>query len=111
VGTDAVFGFGAWRYEQAQYPDGETSTWINIPRFGVDQRFQGARDPQGRSCAGLLYATLEADALAGPDSHDQMRIQLFCHIDNQRGLAFWRKRGFTLLGLSKGTKVYFQLVR
>lgn len=107
-----VFGFGIWTYARIVFSDDPLpQTAIRIPWFGVDRRFHGATNGQGHSCAGMLYATLEADARDAPHSHEDMLIELFCDERNVRGLAFWRSRGFRDIGTAEGSTRFRRLIR
>lgn len=97
--SGGLFGFGAWRHESILWAAGTPSRpAIRIQWFGVDRRFHGAEDGAGRKCAGLLYATVEADARNHEESNESMLLELFCDESNQRGLAFWERRGYQKVG-------------
>jgi hypothetical protein len=40
-----------------------------------------------------------------------MFIELFCDRDNERGMAFWQKMGFSDIGNSEGNDKYRRFVR
>ena len=91
-----LYGYGAWAHARANF-EGQAQSVIRIPRFGVDRRFKGSVDSEGNKCAGTLYATLEEHARSHEDSSEAMLIELFCDERNERGLRFWRARGFRYL--------------
>lgn len=98
-GRDDVFGFGAWKHTHVDLPQLDAPIpVIRIVYFGVDRRFQGARDPQTeKSWAGRLYATVESAARAHPQSTAGMRIELYCDHRNDGGIGFWQSRGFVIV--------------
>jgi hypothetical protein len=97
-GTDDLFGFGVWRHMEVTWPDGSPGRVIRVPWFGVQTEHQGAVDAAGNKCAGVLYSTLEADALQHENSEPDMLVELFCDARNERGLRFWSRRGFIDIG-------------
>jgi hypothetical protein len=114
--TDDIFGFGCWKHTVVELPQRpEPLRVIRICYFGVDRRFQGAREPAtGQSWAGRLYSTLETVARSHPDSDPSMPAELYCDHRNAQGLAFWQsgRRGFKIVdpdSLAGGA--YLQLVR
>jgi hypothetical protein len=70
---------------------------IEIEWFGVHSEYQGEKDDEGRSVAGLIYATVEGSALAHPESQDDMPFTLACDVDNKHGQGFWGSRGYRLI--------------
>lgn len=102
-GAESIFGFGCWKHSHTELPQrAEPIPVIRIPYFGVDVRYQGARDAEGHSWAGRLYRTLEEDAKAHVASSPGMPIELFCESRNERGLRFWGARGFQVVGHAYG---------
>jgi hypothetical protein len=110
--SDGLFGFGVWTHAEAVWPgEDETQTVIRVPWFGVTRELQGARTSQGHSCAGVLYATVEADAVGHAGSVPGMPVELFCDERNERGLRFWARRGFIEIGTADGAEHLKRLVR
>jgi ribosomal protein S18 acetylase RimI-like enzyme len=72
--------------------------------FGIDRPYQGARLPGGTKVADALYATLENDALSHADSSREMAIDLMCETENARGITFWQRQGFGILGQIDGKR-------
>ncbi len=117
LGFDAdnenVVGYGTWTHVEA-FGTHPIERHIEIAWFGVDTRYQGQKDDDGRSLAGLLYATVEQDALEHPDSSPAMPFTLACHVDNDRGLAFWERRGYHVIPdpkLRVEDEIYYRMVR
>jgi hypothetical protein len=52
--------------------------------------------------AAVLYATLETDAVTDEGSTPDMQLELFCHRDNGRGIAFWERMGYTVIESETG---------
>jgi ribosomal protein S18 acetylase RimI-like enzyme len=98
MSDDDMVGFGCWKHRTRD--DGERV--IVIAYLALDQQFFGAVLPGGTKIADALYATLEADALADPNSTADMPIDLFCDTENARGITFWRRQGFEILGQTNG---------
>ena len=96
VETEELAGFGTWkiRRDVLLADQEEPASVIDVPFFGLDQRFHGEVDHEGRKLAGRLFATIEAVARMSPDVGDDMPMHLVCDVRNDRGLAFWRGRGF-----------------
>ena len=90
---EELFGYGAWNHRDVTL-DGDQARIIFVPWFGIQQECRGARTPSGEHAAGVLYATVEHDASTHSESVPDMPIMLDCHVDNDRGLAFWESRGF-----------------
>jgi len=68
----------------------------------------------GRSGADVLYATVEEDALDHPDTSEEMQFELFCDTKNTRGLRFWQRQGYVVIGTSDGNAradQYFRMRR
>lgn len=86
-------GYGTWQHVHALGPL-IVERHIEIAWFGIDVRYQGRTDQSGYSLAGRLYATIESAALAHASSSADMPFTLVCHVDNQRGLAFWHRQGY-----------------
>ncbi len=99
--TDTIVGFGAWKHVVSSLP-GDDQRVIRVPYFGVDAHFQGEHIESGESCADTLYSSLEADAVSHPDSSPEMQIELFCDTENERGLRFWSRQGFQVIGTADG---------
>lgn len=104
VGSTEVFGFGAWRYAGTRWDEGkpppgwEETVLMRMSMFGVDRRFRGATDAAGTKLSERLYASVEADALAGDRSREGMFMELMCERENVHGLRFWRRMGYEDLG-------------
>lgn len=93
-----LHGFGTWKIRQDVRRAGheELLTVIDIPSFGVQTRFQRERDPEGRSLAGILYATVESEARRHELATPQTLVHLVCDERNELGRRFWDKRGFQI---------------
>ncbi len=89
-----LFGYGTWKHREMRIEGDDESHAIFIHWFGTQERFRGAKLDSGELGAGVLYATLEADARGHADSAADTPILLDCHVDNGRALAFWESRGF-----------------
>lgn len=97
-GADDVFGYGAWKATRVELPQrDEPVPVIRVCYFGVDSRFQGARDPDGRSWAGRLYATVEQRARSASPEAGAMPLELYCHQENAVGRRFWESRGYRIV--------------
>ncbi len=82
--------------------------------MGVHSDYQGLSDEAGYSVAGRLYATVENDARHHQDSNPKMPFTLTCHVENERGLRFWRRRGYEIIPdpqLELEDEIYYRLVR
>lgn len=80
-------------FVEAEFTDGKRNV-IRVPRFGLDQRFQGTSDDDGHKCADRLYAALEQDALGAAEGSAERFVELFCDSENERGVRFWGSQGF-----------------
>jgi hypothetical protein len=108
--ADLLAGYGTWAYVDVV----GRGRQIEIAWFGVDTRYQAREDENGHKVAGLIYATVEAAALADPDSAADTPLTLACHVDNARGLQFWRRRGYHLIedaDLQIEKNLYYRMVR
>ena len=91
-----------------------TRRHIEIVWFGVDRAYQGRRDNAGNRVADSIYATVEAAALADMRSSEDMPFTLVCHIENARGLGFWKSHGYQVLPDPKTQvedNIYYRMVR
>jgi hypothetical protein len=96
---DAVVGFGTWEHVKS-FGTQPIDTHIEVAWFGVSSAYKGVVDDEGTKAADLLYATLEATALAHEESGGggDMPFTLTCDVDNIRGRRFWESQGFRLVG-------------
>lgn len=106
-------GYGTWAHVEGITP-AATARHIEIEWFGIDIAYQGRKDDQGRSVAGVVYASVEAVARAHAESTEDMPLTLTCHVNNDRGLRFWESRGYRLIPVphaqvEKGR--YYRMVR
>jgi hypothetical protein len=106
-----IFGFGCWKPIRTQLDDDQSpQDAIRIPFFGVGTQYQGERNEPGHSTADDLYATVESDMRREVEG-DRI-IELFCVEQNERGLRFWNRQGFTDIGKFPFQSVsYRRLVR
>lgn len=113
--TDAreLHGFGTWKIRPDLKRLGqEPLTVIDIPYFGVQRQFHGARDSEGRSVAGRLYATIEAVARMHPLATPDMLVHLVCDVRNETGFRFWQRQGFRMAEqLDFGRVSYWRMFR
>jgi GNAT superfamily N-acetyltransferase len=111
-GTEDIYGFGAWKHTHAEH-EGERIPVIRVAYFGVDTRYQGARDAAtNQSWTGRLYATLEQQARTHPQSTSDMRFELYCDHRNEDGLEFWQSRGYQIVHPAQlVAEKYLQLLR
>jgi ribosomal protein S18 acetylase RimI-like enzyme len=108
-----LVGYGTWGHVEA-FGVAVQPRHIEIAWFGVHTDYQGVRDEHHPTVAGLLYSTVEAAAKADPGSSDDMPLTLVCHVENERGLRFWRRRGYEVIPdpkLAIEDDVYFRMVR
>jgi hypothetical protein len=57
---------------------------------------------------------VEDDARNHQDSTAVMPFTLTCHVDNDRGLRFWKRRGYEIIPdprLALEDEIYYRLVR
>jgi hypothetical protein len=94
---EAVVGYGTWEHVEV-FGTEPADTHIEIAWFGIASTYKGAVDSAGAKASELLYATLEAAALAHADSNDEMPFTLTCHVDNLRGRRFWERQHYQLVG-------------
>ncbi len=93
--TGDLYGYGTWKPHSVLLPDADERVLvIDIPYFGVDQRFQGETDLQGRKLARRLFRTVEERARAHEDIDAATPMNLVCDVDNERGQRFWHGLGF-----------------
>lgn len=67
---------------------------IEIASFGIHVDYQGQPLASGELCADHLLATVVAEALGHKDSTGGMPVTLACHVDNEKGLRFWKRHHF-----------------
>lgn len=97
--TGPILGYGTWLRKKIKF-DGENTWAVHVPWFGIDGRYQGLRDDDGDLCADTIFATLVRHASSDTHVHAGMLLQLVCHVDNDRGLRFWKRHGFEEIGTS-----------
>ena len=101
-------GYGTWMLVEV----GDRGPHIEIAWFGIDSRYQGAKDDHGRSVAGRLYATVEHTARS--ELGDALPLTLACHVANEHALCFWRRKGYRLIEdaeLQIEDDMYYRMVR
>ena len=105
-------GYGTW--DHLSSVGSRANRHLQIAWFGVDAAYQGATDHEDRRVADVIYATVEEAALADPRSHDDMPFTLVCHVENERGLRFWRRQGYGVIADRRAQvedEVYYRMVR
>jgi hypothetical protein len=94
-GSDELYGYGTWKFRDVKLADAQDPiSVIDIPYFGVQHRFHGETDTDGRKLARRFYATVEEVARLHPDATDEMPMHLVCDVNNARAQAFWHGLGF-----------------
>jgi hypothetical protein len=94
-GSDELYGFGTWKHRDVQLKDSpDPMRVIDVPYFGVQERYQGETDLHGAKLARRLFVTLEAAARSHPESDDGTPMHLVCDVKNDRGQRFWQSLAF-----------------
>jgi hypothetical protein len=109
-----IVGYGTWKLRADLKVAGEAfeRTVIDIPFFGLDRRFHGEVDLEGRKVAAVQFATLDALARRNPQVEEDTPMHLVVDVANERGQRFWVSRGFVEVErLDFGEVVYLRMIR